>query len=536
MRAEFRFTLLLLALIRQASTTLQESGVVQEQVDKRKLSTQHQPSVDYDPNSRTALLNINLDRAVLGYGLTLGRQSRRSVNNFNVEVLRWQTNSTECRPIETCRSRRTVEVATFIQSHRICWADVTTGIQCDETIPAGKRRASVLLDHIYTGCYCFRLAFYHDDSIRTACQLLERPLYLHTDVVEFDVFKWNLSLDLSATSQHDLSLFIKLHDASEFHLYHVQLFRHDDIDDDLIECHETDDPINNQYLTISLPDQIIHHVAQEWPVVTFNNLSHGYYCVVVIPEDDRCHPPLIDPEQTCARYSNIVQLREKKTMVLTYYSEMDVWPYWIVAVFLFSICVIIGVLLKRKMNLILFVDDFHSSVDSLLKENVTLSPEIPILFLYSSRSIDRLAHHVSCLKEAIRNYVPNGRVLDDADDEDLAAIEGVEWFSNHLQVAEPNNIRIVIFLCSEMMRCQEWFLRSKSGADYGDVDQVCCYRLNQLFHHIDENNVYRQVFALRFEDDLIVGNPSSSSVCMLTPYRSYRWPRDEFALLMELGR
>lgn len=399
-----------------------------------------------------------------------------------------------------------------------------------------QRRASVLLDHIYTGCYCFRLAFYHDDSIRTACQLLERPLYLHTDVVEFDVFKWNLSLDLSATSQHDLRLFIKLHDASEFRLYHVQLFRHDDIDDDLIECHETDDPINNQYLTISLPDQIIHHDAQEWPVVTFNNLSHGYYCVVVIPEDDRCHPPLIDPEQTCARYSNIVQLREKKTMVLTSYSEMDVWPYWIVAVILFSICVIIGVLLKRKMNLILFVDDFHSSVDSLLKENVTLSPEIPILFLYSSRSIDRLAHHVSCLKEAIRNYVPNGRVLDDADDEDLAAIEGVEWFSNHLQVAEPNNIRIVIFLCSEMMRCQEWFLRSKSGADYGDVDQVCCNRLNQLFHHIDENNVYRQVFALRFEDDLIVGNPSSSSVCMLTPYRSYRWPRDEFALLMELGR
>lgn len=87
--------------------------------------------------------------------------------------------------------------------------------------------------------------------------------------------------------------------------------------------------------------------------------------------------------------------------------------------------------------------------------------------------------------------------MDDADDEDLAAIEGVEWFSNHLQVAEPNNIRIVIFLCSEMMRCQEWFLRSKSGADYGDVDQVCCNRLNQLFHHIDENNVYRQVFALR---------------------------------------
>ncbi|KAI9561378.1 hypothetical protein GHT06_012335 [Daphnia sinensis] len=520
MRADFCFTLLLLALIRQASTTPQESGVGQE-LDKRKLSTQ--PSVDYDPNSRTALLNINLDRT----SLTLGRG--RSVNNFNVEVLRWLTNSTECPPIETCR--RTAEVATVVQSRRICWVDVTTAIQCDETIPAGQRRASVLLDHIYTGCYCFRLAFYHDDSIRTACQLLERPLYLHTDVVEYDVFKWNLSLDLSTTGQHELNLFIKLHDdADEFRFYHVHLFRHDDINDDLMECHETDDPINNQYLSVSFPD---HHIVQ-WQVVPFHNLSDGYYCVVVIPEDDRCHPPLIDPEKTCARHSNIVQLRGKKSMVLTYYAVMDVWPQWIAGVAVLFICVIIGVLLKRKMNPILFVDDFQN-VDNLLKENVTQSTEIPILLLYSSRSMDRLGHYVAHLKEAIRNYVPNGRVLDDADDEDLANVEGVEWFSNHLQVAGPNTIRVVIFLCSEMMRCQEWFLRSKSEAD-DDVDQVCCYRLNQLFHHIDENNVYRQVFAIRFDDDLVVGNRSSSSFCLLTPYRSYRWPHDELALLMELGR
>ncbi|XP_057372167.1 uncharacterized protein LOC130693061 [Daphnia carinata] len=527
MRADFCFTLLLLTLARQASTTLQEQ--------ERKLSTQHQPSVDYDPNSRTALLNINIEEAVLSSGLTLSRQSPQPVNNVDVQVLRWLTNSTECRPIETCKSRMMEDVATVLQSHRICWAsdDMTTTAQYDKTIPAGQRQASVLLDHIYTGCYCFRLDFYHDDTIQRACQLLEQPLYLYTDVVEYDVFKWNLSLDLSATSQHDLSLFIKLHDASEFRFYNVQLFRHDDIDDHLMECGETDDPINNQYLNISFPD----HAIQEWQVVTFQNLSYGYYCVVVIPDDDRCDPPLIDPDKTCARYSNIVQLREKKTMVLTHYSEMDIWFYLLacVAVTILSICVIIRALLKRKMNPNLIVDDFHSPADILLKQDVTTSTEIPILFLYSNRSINRLAHHVSHLKEAIRNYVPNGKVLDEADDIDLAAIEGVEWFSNHLQVAKPNHIRIVIFLCSEMMRCQEWFLRSKSQADYGDVDQVCCYRLNQLFHHIDENNVYRQVFAIRFDDDLIVGNRSSSSFCLLTPYRSYRWPHDELALLKELG-
>lgn len=59
----------------------------------------------------------------------------------------------------------------------------------------------VTLQHIFTGCYCFRLATYRDDSIRTARQLLERPRFLRTDVIERDVFKWNLSLDLSATSE-----------------------------------------------------------------------------------------------------------------------------------------------------------------------------------------------------------------------------------------------------------------------------------------------------------------------------------------------
>ena len=70
-----------------------------------------------------------------------------------------------------------------------------------------QKRVSVLLQHIYTGCYCFRLAFYHDDSIRMSRQLLERPIYLQSDVTEYDVFKWNVSLDLSATSRKYFLIF-----------------------------------------------------------------------------------------------------------------------------------------------------------------------------------------------------------------------------------------------------------------------------------------------------------------------------------------
>ena len=183
-----------------------------------------------------------------------------------------------------------------------------------------QKRVSVLLQHIYTGCYCFRLAFYHDDSIRMSRQLLERPIYLQSDVTEYDVFKWNLSLDLSASGQSDLSLFIKLDDEADAELfpsYHVELFRHDDIHADLMACHETDDPINNKHLTVSFEEDednsstlpIIEYSLQEqWSLITFHNLSAGYYCVVVVPEDDRCHPSLIDPEKTCTRHSNIVQL------------------------------------------------------------------------------------------------------------------------------------------------------------------------------------------------------------------------------------
>ena len=151
-------------------------------------------------------------------------------------------------------------------------------------------------------------------------QLLERPIYLQSDVTEYDVFKWNLSLDLSASGQSDLSLFIKLDDEADAELfpsYHVELFRHDDIHADLMACHETDDPINNKHLTVTFEEDednsstlpsIEYSLQEQWSLITFHNLSAGYYCVVVVPEDDRCHPPLIDPEKTCTRHSNIVQL------------------------------------------------------------------------------------------------------------------------------------------------------------------------------------------------------------------------------------
>lgn len=108
-------------------------------------------------------------------------------------------------------------------------------------------------------------------------------------------------------------------------------------------------------------------------------------------------------------------------MVLTYRSHTSsMLVYWIscfVVVILLVSFVVIYVLLKRKMYPRLSLDDFVSSNvvsvedKSLLRRDPSKEEEvIPILFLYSSRSMSRLARHVSHLKEAIRNYVPNSLV------------------------------------------------------------------------------------------------------------------------------
>jgi hypothetical protein len=102
-------------------------------------------------------------------------------------------------------------------------------------------------------------------------------------------------------------------------------------------------------------------------------------------------------------------------MVLTYRSGFSTTlAYWVTGsvVILLALSVVIYLLLRRKMFPRLSLDDFNSTAESgLLRENPSSSTGvIPILFLYSSRSMSRLARHVSHLKEAIRNYVPNSLV------------------------------------------------------------------------------------------------------------------------------
>ena len=55
--------------------------------------------------------------------------------------------------------------------------------------------------HVYSGCYCFRLATYSENNIRSARHLLNTPVYLSGKELEPDVFKWNLTLDLNALNQ-----------------------------------------------------------------------------------------------------------------------------------------------------------------------------------------------------------------------------------------------------------------------------------------------------------------------------------------------
>lgn len=102
-------------------------------------------------------------------------------------------------------------------------------------------------------------------------------------------------------------------------------------------------------------------------------------------------------------------------MVLTYRSgySTTMLAYWVTGsvVILLALSVVIYLLLRRKMFPRLSLDDFNSTAESgLLRENPSSTQVIPILFLYSSRSMSRLARHVSHLKEAIRNYVPNSLV------------------------------------------------------------------------------------------------------------------------------
>ena len=98
-------------------------------------------AVDYDPKSRTALLDINLERTALGSSFAMGWR-RRSVNNFKVEVLRWPSGGGDCPAGVACYSHPlTVEAATIVQSRRMCWTwilDSAGNVECDENVPVDR--------------------------------------------------------------------------------------------------------------------------------------------------------------------------------------------------------------------------------------------------------------------------------------------------------------------------------------------------------------------------------------------------------------
>ena len=155
--------------------------------------------------------------------------------------------------------------------------------------------------HISTGCYCFRLSSYRDDNIRMAWHLIDRPFYLsaNNETTEYDVFKWNVSLDLSATSRKyflifnfpfffkmgfliflcffsDLRLTIEqLEDdylSADFESYHVDLYRIPSADSPCIET-VSEDPMNEHLDVFEGAGQTV--------AVSFVNRSFGSYCVIV---------------------------------------------------------------------------------------------------------------------------------------------------------------------------------------------------------------------------------------------------------------
>lgn len=126
-----------------------------------------------------------------------------------------------------------------------------------------------------------------------------RPLAKRNISIKFPVEVLPIfNLSSSSENTSDLRLFIRPEEEADFDGYHVELFRHEVKDVDLLSCHETDDPMN-EHLTIDS--------SVQW--MTFRNRSDGYYCVVVIPEDDRCHPTSVDLDRTCARHSNLIHIK-----------------------------------------------------------------------------------------------------------------------------------------------------------------------------------------------------------------------------------
>ena len=55
--------------------------------------------------------------------------------------------------------------------------------------------------NVYSGFYCLRLEIYDKDNIQSARYITENPVHFRTDVVEQDIFQWNVSIEFSSIGQ-----------------------------------------------------------------------------------------------------------------------------------------------------------------------------------------------------------------------------------------------------------------------------------------------------------------------------------------------
>lgn len=101
-------------------------------------------------------------------------------------------------------------------------------------------------------------------------------------------------------------MYFKLEDpVLDFDYYHVELFRLEDGQSNCLAIHDDMSAAHQVSLNVTA-------TKEAW--VTFPNQSYGAYCVVVIPEDERCHAIWPDGRgsqlnnRTCQRHSNTATL------------------------------------------------------------------------------------------------------------------------------------------------------------------------------------------------------------------------------------
>lgn len=203
--------------------------------------------------------------------------------------------------------------------------------------------------------------------------------------------------------------------------------------------------------------------------------------------------------------------------ILTYHSESAVLanaPFIIAStalIVIVALLVTVSVLLQRKLNPRQSV--VYQHVDGRSAEEIE---DVRVLLFYSHAD-RRVVRGVGLLKRSLLHSLPSCRVsrveffsagrhalstriqyfsvlqlFVDVDDAESLATEGIEWFSNRLQVA---NICIVIVLCQQMIRCQKW-LESREQVD-GPIDRDCCVRLDLLTRNRETfGNEYNRIFAV----------------------------------------